>query len=73
MTIEVKAEELKVGDVIVAKQGGRRYEVVEVCSGMGGPRYPYLVLKQSDGEKAEHDTAFDSLSATYTVEKKENT
>ncbi len=62
--VEKTSRELVVGDVIVAKQGGKEYEVVKIVPGMGGP---YLTLKAANGAKVEHDTSFDSYSATYTV------
>jgi hypothetical protein len=62
---EKKKKELRVGDVITAKQGGQKYLITQIAAGMAGP---YLVLRDEDGNKAEHDTSWDSLSATYTVD-----
>lgn len=70
MQVEKKRTELSVGDIIVAKKGGKRYEVTAINAGMKGRMFPYLTLK-CDGEKAEHDTGWDSYSATYTVETNE--
>lgn len=65
--IEKKAADLQKADMLVAKDG-QEYEVVDVVPGMGGPRYPYLILTRvSDGRRLEHDTAFDSYSTTYSV------
>jgi hypothetical protein len=59
--------ELKIGDVIVAKQGKRKYTITEIDAGVGGKHDPYLKLKTANGETLGHDTYFDSVSATYTV------
>lgn len=68
-TQEKKARDLKVGDLIIAKQGGKRYAVVGVdVSGLGGPNAPYLTLSREGGVLVGHDTAFDSRMATYAVE-----
>jgi hypothetical protein len=68
-TVELKADELKVGHVVVAKRGGFRYAVVEVSTGMtGGPYLKLKPLSTNDGELG-HDTSFDAWNATYTVER----
>ncbi len=67
-TIEKKACELAIGDVIIAKQGGKRFEIVKMQAGAIGNGLPYLTLKNESGKENEHDTSFDSRSATYTVE-----
>lgn len=70
MRIEKKANQLEVGDRIVGKNGGRKYDIVELMASMKGFEFPYLTLRSEDGKKIEHDTAFDSESATYTIEPK---
>ncbi len=64
-TIEKLAKDLVVGDTIIAKQGGYKFVIVSIMVGISGP---YLTLRREDGSEAEHDTSFDSRSATYTVE-----
>lgn len=63
MTKEKKAEELQIGDVIVAKGNGNAYTITHIMVGMARP---YLTMTWS-GQIIEHDTSFDSASATYTV------
>lgn len=62
--IETKARDLRVGDILQAKTGDAQYTIQEIVRGMAGP---YLILIDQNGEKAEHDTSFDSYSATYSV------
>jgi hypothetical protein len=70
-TIEKKREELVVGDVIVAKQGGATLTITAIQPGLGGANYPYLTLRGDSGVPREHDTSLDRESATYTVQVKE--
>lgn len=71
-TREVAAKDLKVGMVIVAKGSQRRVEIVSIMAGMGGPHCPYLTVKDLATEMtSDHDTGFDSRSATYTVEERD--
>lgn len=70
---EVKASELEVGNVIIAKQSKNEYTIEKISVGVGGSKTtPYLILRDSKGDKQEHDTSFDSYSATYTVKEKAN-
>lgn len=67
-TREVGREDLKVGDTLVSKADPRRtFRVDKIDTGVNGHRWPYLVMRDRDGNLVEHDTSFDSLSATYTV------
>lgn len=67
MQREVKRTELKMGDVIKAKGESRGlYKIVEIRAGISGRAFPFLVLER-DRKIVNHDTAWDSLSATYTV------
>lgn len=59
------AAELGVG-MVIRSHRDRCYRIVGIIPGMAGP---YLTLENTaTGERVEHDTSFDSRSATYAVE-----
>jgi hypothetical protein len=68
MTVELFRTELKVGDILIGKVSQKRFLIKDIIPGMGGSRFPFLVL-ECDGVKYEHDTSFDSYSQKYTVER----
>ncbi len=66
---EVSRSGLKVGDTLVSKADPRRtFRVEEVSTGMNGYGWPFLVMRDRDGNRVEHDTSLDSVGATYTVQ-----
>lgn len=71
-SVEKTREQLRIGQILVAKQGGKRYEIVGIMPGLNGKHFPYLSLRGEDGKSVEHDTGWDSYSATYTVEESTN-
>jgi hypothetical protein len=67
-TVELNRSDLQIGDVLVSKADpSRTYHVEKIETGMSGHGWPYLVMRDRDGSGVEHDTSFDSPSATYTV------
>lgn len=67
--VEVGRSDIRVGDTLVSKADNRRsWLVEEISTGVNGHGWPYLVMMGSGG-RVEHDTSFDSNSATYTVQR----
>lgn len=68
-TTEMSRADLKVGDTLVSKADRRRtFHVEEISTGVNGHGWPYLVMRDRDGGRFEHDTSFDAVTATYTVQ-----
>ncbi len=64
-TVEKVSKQLKVGDIIVAKQGGKEYKITKIGIGLDS-HHPYLHLEH-EGKLVESDTSWDKYNATYTV------
>lgn len=67
MNIEKIANDIVVGDLLLTKTNPpKKLKVTSIMVGLG--ERPYFTMMTEDGKTIEHDTSFDSSSATYTVE-----
>jgi len=61
---EKRADQVEIGDVIVAKKGRAVFRVTGISPGMAGPVWTLL---DECGVELGHDTSYDSRSALYMV------
>jgi hypothetical protein len=67
-TIEVSRDDLRIGDVLISKRDrNREFHIEAISTGIYGHGWPYLTMRDGDGNKVEHDTSLDSTYATYTI------